>query len=185
MSVVTATPAATVHAARVSECEAIARALKASLVEHDVDQVEIAAEIGRSPSIVQRICDPSRPDVNLTLMDVRTLCSSRCARIRAVGVDVAAHLIAPAHHQAVPVHAHDTIADDFDHLRELIASGAEIAAHEIGACADDKITAAEAVIGIKLHREALQLHEASIARYQAALKSSESPVRRSDAATPS
>jgi hypothetical protein len=175
--VATSPDRATARERREREGATVSRQLARTLVDHDVSHGDLATLIGRCRSKVQQLTDPEQPDA-YSVADMRLSPPE-------VAADMARSGLEPHGYEVRKVHAHDTIGDDLAHLGEVIAAGAEIAAHELRACSDGTITAAEADVLIKMHREAIELHEASVHRLTEALRERVSLVRRSKGSSPS
>lgn len=75
-------------------------------------------------------------------------------------------------------HAHDTIADDIDHLAEMNVEDAGLVAEIMRAFGDEALTATEAHKIKALLRESIERREALIARCDEAIQKRVSPLRR-------
>lgn len=166
---------ATARERREREGAVVSRHLARTLVDHDVSHGALADLIGRSRSKVQQLTDPEQPDA-YSVGDMRLSPSSVAADMARCGLE-------PHGYEVRKAHAHDTIADDLDHLAEMNVEDAGLTAELLRACGDGAITAAEADSITALLRESIERREALIARLDEAKRNRVSPLRRARAET--
>jgi hypothetical protein len=163
-------PEATAHERRASAEALVSRTLRSTLADHDVSHRKFGLAIGRSRHIVDDCCDP---DDETQLSVANVICAPTEIAVAIGRVAYGSH-----GYNLTKTHAHDTIADDIDHLAEMNVEDAGLTAEILRAFGDGAFTAAEATKVKTLLRESIERREALIARCDEAVASRVSPLRR-------
>lgn len=151
------------------------RVLTNVLAEYDVQQRELADASGRAPDKIQRVCDPNCKEV-LSTVDMALAVEAGDALELAM-LEVVRQVIGNRYAVSI-VPARGRIEDDLRALGAVLEQAGELAAHFAGACADNRITADEAKLGVE-HCDAVLRTVGSLReRLQHALSQRGDNVRR-------